>query len=76
MTTPKLYSAILVDADNKKILSTGDPVNTHAENCYFIKIAERHGPPKDRIGEVLPTNTTLYSTMKPCNHCKDGVYWD
>ncbi|KAB8243971.1 DRAP deaminase [Aspergillus flavus] len=45
--------AVLVDADRNEILSTGysmelpgdrpgDPGNTHAEQCCFIKVADQH----------------------------------
>ncbi|KAJ5278242.1 hypothetical protein N7524_004395 [Penicillium chrysogenum] len=70
--------AVLVDADNGKVLSTGysleyaqdykgDPGTTHAEQCCFIKIADEHNLPEERIHEVLPANTALYTTMEPCN---------
>jgi pyrimidine deaminase RibD-like protein len=75
--------ACLVNADTGEILSTGysqelpgdrpgDPGNTHAEHCCFIKISERHGIPEARIGEVLPRNTVLYTTMEPCNSRLSG----
>lgn len=63
--------AVLVDADKNEILSTGYslelPGNTHAEHCCFIKVAQKHNLPEERIGEVLPKNTVLYTTMEPCN---------
>ncbi|KAL1968678.1 hypothetical protein VTN77DRAFT_1504 [Rasamsonia byssochlamydoides] len=75
--------AVLVDADKNEILSTGysmelpgdrpgDPGNTHAEQCCFIKVAEKHNLPEERIGEVLPKNTVLYTTMEPCNRRLSG----
>ncbi|KAI1326539.1 cytidine deaminase-like protein [Xylariaceae sp. FL0255] len=75
--------AVLVDADKNEVLSTGysmelpgdrpgDPGNTHAEHCCFIKIAERHGLPEDAIGQVLPKNTVLYTTMEPCSRRLSG----
>lgn len=75
--------AVLVDADKNEILSTGyslelpgdrpgDPGKTHAEQCCLIKIAEKHGLPEERIGEVLPKNTVLYTTMEPCNKRLSG----
>lgn len=75
--------AILVDADEGKILSTGyslelpgdipdDPGSTHAEQCCLIKVAKEHDLPEWRIGEVLPTNTVLYTTMEPCNKRLSG----
>jgi pyrimidine deaminase RibD-like protein len=75
--------AVLVDADKNEILSTGysmelpgntpaDPGNTHAEQCCFIKVAQKHDLPEERIGEVLPKNTVLYTTMEPCNKRLSG----
>jgi len=75
--------AVLVDADKNEILATGyslelpgdnpaDPGNTHAEQCCFIKVAQRHHLPEERIGEVLPKNTVLYTTMEPCNKRLSG----
>lgn len=75
--------AVLVDADRNEILSTGysmelpgdrpgDPGNTHAEHCCLIKIAEKHGLPEEQIGDVLPKNTVLYTTMEPCNKRLSG----
>ncbi|GLB07086.1 hypothetical protein AtubIFM57258_002408 [Aspergillus tubingensis] len=75
--------AVLVDADKNEILSTGysmelpgdrpgDPGNTHAEHCCFIKVAEQRNIPEDQIGKVLPQNTVLYTTMEPCNRRLSG----
>lgn len=75
--------AVLVDADKNEILSTGfsleyprdrpgDPGTTHAEQCCLIKVAERHGLPDDRVLEVLPPHTVLYTTMEPCNERLSG----
>lgn len=68
--------AVLVDADKNEILSTGYtmelPGNTHAEQCCFIKVAQRHNLGEERIGEVLPKNTVLYTTMEPCNERLSG----
>ena len=79
--------AVLVDAEKNEILSTGysmeiagdmagDPGKTHAEQCCFIKVAQQQGLPKElaeeRIGEVLPKNTVLYTTMEPCNRRLSG----
>lgn len=75
--------AVLVDADENAILSTGyslelprdslgDPGSTHAEQCCFIKVAQKHNLPEERIGEVLPKNTVLYTTMEPCNKRLSG----
>ncbi|KAI9682127.1 MAG: hypothetical protein M1817_000181 [Caeruleum heppii] len=75
--------AVLVDADKNIILSTGysmelpgdtpgDPGNTHAEQCCFIKIAQLHSLPEEQIGEVLSKNTVLYTSMEPCNRRLSG----
>lgn len=75
--------AVLVDADKNEILSTGysmelpeytptDPGSTHAEQCCFIKVAQKHNLPEERINEVLPENTVLYTTMEPCNKRLSG----
>ena len=75
--------AVLVDADRGEILSTGysmelpddnpdDPGKTHAEQCCFIKVARKHHLPEDRVGEVLPKNAALYTTMEPCNRRLSG----
>ena len=50
---------VLVDADKNKILSTGyskelpgnipkDPGSRHAEQCCFIKVAQKHNLPEER----------------------------
>ncbi|KAG8532550.1 uncharacterized protein KY384_002427 [Bacidia gigantensis] len=75
--------AVLVDHTNNSIISTGyslelprdslgDPGTTHAEQCCFIKVAQRFDLPEERIGEVLPENTALYTTMEPCNERLSG----
>lgn len=75
--------AVLVDAGTGKVLSTGysleyprdykgDPGTTHAEQCCFIKIADEHNLSEERIHEVLPADTALYTTMEPCNERLSG----
>ncbi|KAF5560597.1 hypothetical protein FPHYL_6565 [Fusarium phyllophilum] len=75
--------AVLVDAAKGRVLSTGysleyprdykgDPGTTHAEQCCFIKIADEHNLPEERIHEVLPPDTVLYTTMEPCNERLSG----
>ncbi|KFY22817.1 hypothetical protein V493_06297 [Pseudogymnoascus sp. VKM F-4281 (FW-2241)] len=68
--------AVLVDADLNRILSTGYtgelPGNTHAEQCCFIKIAQQRNIPEEDIGEVLPRNTVLYTTVEPCDERLSG----
>ncbi|KAI1026844.1 hypothetical protein LB505_000835 [Fusarium chuoi] len=75
--------AVLVNAGTGRVISTGysleyprdykgDPGTTHAEQCCFIKIADEHNLSEERIHEVLPTNTALYTTMEPCNERLSG----
>ncbi|KAL8949394.1 MAG: hypothetical protein Q9222_004495 [Ikaeria aurantiellina] len=75
--------AVLVDADANEILSTGyslelprdshgEPGTTHAEQCCLIKVAMQYGLPEERVDEVLPANTILYTTMEPCNQRLSG----
>lgn len=75
--------AVLVNVDKNEILSTGysmelpgdrpgDPGNTHAEQCCLIKVAEKHNISEERLAEVLPQNTVLYTTMEPCNERLSG----
>ena len=82
-STKFCVGAVLVDADKNEILSTGyslelprdshgEPGSTHAEQCCFIKVAQKHGIPEERIREVLPGNTVLYTTMEPCNKRLSG----
>ncbi len=63
--------ALLVDADSGSILSEGYTLecegNTHAEQCCLLKFAEKHGLPEERVGEALPPNAAIYTTMEPCN---------
>jgi len=63
--------ALLVDADTGEILSRGYTLecegNTHAEQCCLLKFAEARGLPEERVGEALPPNSVIYSTMEPCN---------
>lgn len=72
-----------MNGDTGEILSTGysqelpgdrpgDPGSTHAEHCCFIKISDQHSIPEARIGEVLPANTVLYTTMEPCDRRLTG----
>ena len=35
-------------------------------------MAQKHNLPEERIGEVLPKNTVLYTTMEPCNERLSG----
>lgn len=63
--------AVLVDGDTGAILERGYTLecegNTHAEQCCLLKLAQAHHLPEERVGEVLPPNTVIYTTMEPCN---------
>ena len=68
--------AVLLDAGTNTIIATGYslelPGNTHAEQTCFMKVAEQHNIPEEKIGEKLPENTVLYTTMEPCNKRLSG----
>lgn len=67
--------ACLVTTDSEHfqsgLLATGFTLecegNTHAEQCCFIKMAERYACDEENIGQHLPERTVLYTTMEPCN---------
>ncbi|KZM26048.1 uncharacterized protein EKO05_0005849 [Ascochyta rabiei] len=63
--------AVLVDGDTGSILERGYTLecegNTHAEQCCLLKFAQAHGLSEERVGEALPANTVIYTTMEPCN---------
>ncbi len=63
--------AILVDGATNTILATGYTLecegNTHAEQSCFLKLAERHGIREERLEEILPAQTRLYTTVEPCS---------
>lgn len=68
--------AILLDSSSNEILATGYtlelPGNTHAEQCCFMKLAEKHGVAEERLSEVLPSSLALYTTMEPCSERLSG----
>lgn len=59
-----------------RILVTGYtlecPGNTHAEQSCFIKLAKEYGCEEDELGESLPGDVVLYTTMEPCNERSVG----
>lgn len=83
-STPKpsnfCVGACLVEAAHSSskstLLATGYTLecegNTHAEQCCFIKLAQRYGCDEENIGHHLPENTVLYTTMEPCNKRSAG----
>ncbi|KAI1768596.1 cytidine deaminase-like protein [Hypoxylon sp. FL1150] len=68
--------AVIVEVATNEILATGYtlelPGNTHAEQCCFEKLAEKHRVSADRLGEVLPGEVALYTTVEPCSHRLSG----
>lgn len=62
--------ALLVDGKANTILATGYTLecdgNTHAEQCCFIKLVKEHGVSEDRLRDILPEETVLYTTIEPC----------
>ncbi|KAH7419147.1 cytidine deaminase-like protein [Cadophora sp. MPI-SDFR-AT-0126] len=62
--------ALLVDSKTNTVLATGYTLecegNTHAEQSCFIKLAEQHKVAEDALGDVLPEETVLYTTVEPC----------
>jgi pyrimidine deaminase RibD-like protein len=62
--------ALLVNARTNTILASGYTLecegNTHAEQCCFIKLAEAHKLPEESLGEIMPEETVLYTTVEPC----------
>ncbi|KAK3316259.1 cytidine deaminase-like protein [Apodospora peruviana] len=68
--------AVLVDLASNDILATGYtlelPGNIHAEQCCFMKLAEQHGVPEERLKDVLPPRMALYTTVEPCSKRLSG----
>ncbi|KAI0849732.1 cytidine deaminase-like protein [Daldinia vernicosa] len=68
--------ALVVDIATNEILATGYtlelPGNTHAEQCCFEKLAEKYDIAATRIGEVLPNQVALYTTVEPCSQRLSG----
>ena len=62
--------ALLVDSKTNTILMTGYTLecegNTHAEQSCFIKLAKEYGIPEEELGNALPPDTVLYTTVEPC----------
>ena len=62
--------AVLVNSSTNTILATGYTLecegNTHAEQSCFIKLSRQHAIPEERLREVLPEETVLYTTVEPC----------
>ncbi|KXX81552.1 Bifunctional protein RIB2 [Madurella mycetomatis] len=68
--------AVLVDTASNNVLATGYtlelPGNTHAEQCCFLKLAEKHGVSEENLKDVLPSELALYTTVEPCSKRLSG----
>lgn len=68
--------AVLVDEASNEILAIGYTLelegNTHAEQCCLRKFSSLHKVLEDRVGDVLPPKTVIYTTMEPCNQRSVG----
>ncbi|KAK3995859.1 cytidine deaminase-like protein [Cladorrhinum sp. PSN332] len=69
--------AVIVDSSTNEILATGYtlelPGNTHAEQCCFLKLAEKHGVSEENLKHVLPADDlVLYTTVEPCSKRLSG----
>jgi pyrimidine deaminase RibD-like protein len=68
--------ALVLDYASDEVLATGYtlelPGNTHAEQCCFLKLAEKHGVPEEQLSKVLPATLALYTTMEPCSFRLSG----
>ena len=68
--------AVLVDAGTNTIIATGYslelPGNTHAEQTCFMKVGKKYNLPEEQIGQKLPENSVIYTTMEPCNKRLSG----
>ncbi|KAI2621956.1 cytidine deaminase-like protein [Hypomontagnella submonticulosa] len=68
--------AVVVDTATNVILATGYtlelPGNTHAEQCCFEKLAEKHGVAASHLSEALPNQVALYTTVEPCSQRLSG----
>ncbi|EME44958.1 hypothetical protein DOTSEDRAFT_43396 [Dothistroma septosporum NZE10] len=69
-------AALVSPSRNTRVLVTGYtlecPGNTHAEQSCFIKYAQSNGCNEENIGDHLPADTILYTTMEPCNKRSKG----
>lgn len=65
-----------MDPASNTILSTGFTLevegNTHAEQCCFIKLAEKLKVDEETLSSTMPGPLSLYTTMEPCSHRLSG----
>lgn len=69
-------ACLVAYGETAAILETGYTLecegNTHAEQCCFIKLAEESACSEEQLGEHLPEDTSLYTTMEPCSKRSAG----
>lgn len=62
--------ALLLSPSTNTIISTGYtlevPGNMHAEQVCFYKISSQHQTTLEKLSDVLPEDTVLYTTVEPC----------
>lgn len=75
-STNYAVGAVLVDASTNTILADGYTLelegNTHAEQCCLMKLSKKYGVPEEALGDVLPPNLVLYTTVEPCSKRLSG----
>jgi pyrimidine deaminase RibD-like protein len=68
--------ALIVDEDTNTILSNGYTLelegNTHAEQCAIQKLCDTLKCNVEALGDKLPPNTVLYTTLEPCSKRLSG----
>lgn len=62
--------ALLVSQSTSSVIATGYTLecegNTHAEQSCFIKFAQENNISEEQLGDTLPEDTVLYTTVEPC----------
>lgn len=62
--------AIVIDIATNEIVAQGYTLectgNTHAEQCCFIKLAEKYNTSEVNLASVMTKPHALYTTMEPC----------
>ncbi|KAJ1327995.1 Invertebrate-AID/APOBEC-deaminase [Microdochium nivale] len=62
--------ALLLDVAKNEILATGYtlelPGNTHAEQCCLEKLATKYAVDPSILGQALPDDVAIYTTVEPC----------
>ncbi|KAI1813464.1 cytidine deaminase-like protein [Poronia punctata] len=68
--------AVIVDPATNEVLATGFtlelPGNTHAEQCCIEKLAQKYSVATKQLGQALPDEVVLYTTVEPCSQRLSG----